>query len=208
MNKPYILGICGGSASGKTFLLSQLLQQFSPETVTLISQDNYYHPLEKQTRTPDGLVNFDHPDSLDLDRFVGDMNKLIKGETVTLQEYTFNNPNRTPQMISYRSAPIIIVEGLFIFHKEEMARLIDLKIFVDAAEHIRLARRLRRDTTERGYSTESILRDYEKFVAPMYQKFVAPARDQSDMVVMNNQHMYKAIRVIINHLQTILKSHA
>ena len=206
MNKPYILGISGGSASGKTFLLSQLLQQFPKDTVTLISQDNYYRELVDQARTPEGLVYFDHPDSLDLDRFVGDIQRLIKGETIQVKEYTFNNPERIPEIFTYKPAPIIIVEGLFIFHKEEMARLIDLKVFVDAAEHIKLARRLRRDSTERGYSVESILRDYEKFVAPMYQKFVAPAREESDIVVMNNHHMYKAIRVIINHLNAILKT--
>lgn len=206
MNKPYILGICGGSASGKTFLLEQLMGQFDEGQLTLISQDNYYKPLAEQKRNDEGLVNFDHPHSIDLDRFTADIHALMQGQTLTMEEYTFNNPQKVPQMLTFEPAPLIILEGLFIYYQAEMASMIDLKVFVDAEEHIRLARRLRRDTTERGYSVESILRDYEKFVAPMYHQYVAPTKAICDLIIPNNAHMYKAIQVLVNHLKTAIKA--
>lgn len=201
MAKPFILGICGGSASGKTFLLRQLMSTFKQGSVTLISQDNYYKPLEHQKRESDGLVNFDHPDSVELDRLAADLRKLSKGETVEIQEYTFNNPAKVPKTILMKPAPLMIVEGLFVFYREDLAQLQDLKVFVDAEEHIRISRRLQRDTTERGYSMESILRDYQRFVAPMYQQYVAPTKQIADLIIPNNKHMYRAVQVLVNHLR-------
>ena len=204
MPKPYIIGICGGSASGKTFLLRQLLSQLPEEAVTLISQDNYYKPLEAQIRDEEGLVNFDHPESVNLDRLLADVKALMRGETFEIEEYTFNNPKIQPRLIPMRPAPLMILEGLFVFYRADLAQTIDLKIFVDADEHVRLSRRLRRDHKERGYSYESVLRDYEKFVAPMYHQYVYPTRQRCDFIIPNNKHMYKAIQVLVSHLRTVL----
>lgn len=202
--KPYIIGICGGSASGKTFLLNQLLTQLPREKVTLISQDNYYRKLQDQIRDEEGLVNFDHPGSVDLEALMEDVGKLLRNEAFSREEYTFNNPAVVPRLLRFEPAPIIILEGLFIYYRPDLAQQIDLKLFVEAHEHIRLSRRLKRDHTERGYSIESILRDYEKFVAPMYHKYVLPTRYECDFIIPNNKHMYKAIQVIVNHLNSIL----
>jgi uridine kinase len=202
--KPYIIGICGGSASGKTFLLNQLLNQFTEEQVTLVSQDNYYRPLEDQHRDEEGLVNFDHPDSVDLDKLHADLKALMEGKTLHIKEYTFNNPKIHARTLELRPNPIIILEGLFVYYRQDLAQLIDLKVFVEADEHVKLTRRLRRDHTERGYTIESILRDYDKFVAPMYHRFVAPSKQIADLIVLNNRRMYKAIQVLIHHLHAIL----
>lgn len=202
--KPYIIGICGGSASGKTFLLNQLLNQFTEEQVTLVSQDNYYRPLEDQHRDEEGLVNFDHPDSVDLDKLHADLKALMEGKTLHIKEYTFNNPKVHARTLELRPNPIIILEGLFVYYRQDLAQLIDLKVFVEADEHVKLTRRLRRDHTERGYTIESILRDYDKFVAPMYHRFVAPSKQIADLIVLNNRRMYKAIQVLIHHLHAIL----
>ena len=203
--KPYIIGICGGSASGKTFLLRQLINQLPEEDLTLISQDNYYKKLEEQERDEEGLVNFDHPNSVNLERLEQDLHSLIEGKTVELEEYTFNNPKITPRLLSLRPTPLVILEGLFIFYRPEIAQLIDLKVFVEADEHIKLARRIRRDHSERGYSIESILRDYEKFVAPMYHRFVAPTRKVCDLIIPNNKRMYRAVQMMVNHLRAVLE---
>ncbi|RMG27805.1 MAG: uridine kinase [Bacteroidetes bacterium] len=203
--KPYIVGICGGSASGKTFLLKQLLSQLPQERVNLISQDNYYKQYEQQKKDEEGLVNFDHPESVDLDAFVRDVKTLIGGKPVSIQEYTFNNPASTARTLHYHPTDLLVLEGLFIFYHPELYKLIDLKIFVDADEHIRLTRRLRRDHSERGYSFDSILRDYSRFVAPMYEQYVAPAKKVCDLIIPNNKHMYKAIQVLVNHLKMILE---
>ncbi|MEL6654628.1 MAG: AAA family ATPase, partial [Bacteroidota bacterium] len=149
MNKPYIVGICGASASGKSYLLQEMVRRLPGQQISLISQDNYYKKLEEQHRDEDGHVNFDHPDSIHLDELLADLPRLIKGETISRMEYTFNNPAVTPKMIQVEPANIIIVEGLFIYYLEAMRRLMDLKLFVEADEHIRLERRLRRDYEER-----------------------------------------------------------
>ncbi|TAE59210.1 MAG: uridine kinase [Bacteroidetes bacterium] len=204
--KPYMIGICGGSASGKTFLLSQIMGQLPADQVTLISQDNYYLPLEEQVRNEDGLVNFDHPDSVDLDLLISDVHRILDGETVFREEYVFNNPNVTPRTLELKPSRLVVLEGLFIYHKSELARLMDLKVFVEADEHIRLARRLRRDHSERGYTIEEILRDYEKFVAPMYSRYVAPTRQLCDIIIPNNSHLYRPVQVLVNHLKFTLGS--
>lgn len=202
--KPYIVGICGGSASGKTFLLKQLLAQLPSEHVALISQDNYYKRLENQRREADGLVNYDHPDSLDLHKFAVDIQALIDGKEIDVEEYTFNNPNIVPKTFHYAPTPIIVVEGLFIFHLPELADLIDLKVFIEAEEHIKLMRRLQRDVVERNYSFDETLRDYQRFVAPMYKQFVEPTKSNCDLVIHNNTHTYKAIPVLVHHLQAVI----
>ena len=205
-NRPYIVGICGGSGSGKTFMLDQLLARLPADALTLISQDNYYKKLEDQKTDKDGLVNFDHPEALRLGDFLGDIQGLIRGETIVIPEYTFNNPSATAREIVMEPAKLLIVEGLFIYHLPEMVELIDLKVFIEAEEYIRLARRLRRDATERGYGHESVLRDYEKFVAPMYHRFVAPTRHLCDLIIPNNKHITKAVEVMSDHLLNLLES--
>ena len=154
----------------------------------------------------DGLVNFDHPESVELDRLSADLRRLIKGEAVEIEEYTFNNPNKVPKTILMKPAPLMIVEGLFVFHSEELAQLQDLKVFVDAEEHIRISRRLLRDTTERGYSMDSILRDYQRFVAPMYHQYIAPTKQLADLIIPNNKHMYRAVQVLVNHLRSVMQT--
>lgn len=202
--KPYIVGICGGSASGKTYVLQRLLATFSPDQVALISQDNYYKPFENQRKEHDGLVNFDHPDSLDLAAFARDLHTLIEGGEISLTEYTFNNHDVVPRVFNYRPTPVIVVEGLFIFHLPELAEQIDLKIFVEADEHIKLARRLRRDVAERNYTFDETLRDYERFVAPMYKKYVEPTKNSCDLIIQNNVRVDTAVKVLMDHLHLVL----
>ncbi|MEM7658842.1 MAG: uridine kinase [Bacteroidota bacterium] len=202
---PYIVGICGGSASGKSYLLQRLLEQLPEESVTLISLDNYYKPLEEQVRDEAGLVNFDHPDSLYLDRLTADVKRIMAGETVIQKEYTFNNPFTHAKDIVLKPAPLIILEGLFVFHPQALQPLLHLKVFVEAHEHIKLARRLRRDNAERGYTIESILTDYAKYVAPMYHQFVAPTKETCDLIVPNHDHMEGALTVLKHHLLAVLR---
>lgn len=204
MTKPYVVGISGGSASGKTFLLEQLFSQLPDDRLTLISQDNYYKPLKEQKRDEDGLVNFDHPESVNLEGMMRDLKKLVQGKSFSLEEYTFNNPRVKPRILEFHPAPVLVLEGLFIYHLPELNKMYDLKIFVEADEHIKLVRRLRRDHTERGYTVDSILRDYEKFVAPMFHRYVAPLKHDCDLIIPNNKHMYKAIHVLVNHLRQVL----
>lgn len=203
-NQPYLVGVSGGSASGKTYLLTQLLEAFPSDQITLISQDNYYRPFEEQEKAPDGSVNFDHPKALDLDQFAKDLKRVINGETIEVTEYLFNNPNKTPRIFTYRPTPIIIVEGLFVFYHQPTSDLLNLKIFVDADEHIKLSRRIIRDAEERGYPLEEVLEMYTDYVMPMYKKFIEPFKWDCDLIFHNNSHINMAIRVLIDHFESEL----
>src|SRR5690554_1382706 len=151
MNKPYIVGITGGSASGKTLFLDKLLGFFEPDQICLISQDNYYKARSLQPLDDMGIPNFDTPDSIDFRQYADDIRKIQNGETVIRQEYTFNNPNKTPKILTFEPAPLVLVEGIFVLYYPEVAKLLDLRIFIDAKDHIKIKRRILRYKVERGY---------------------------------------------------------
>lgn len=196
MNKPYIIGITGGSGSGKTRFLETLLAGFGEEEVTCISQDDYYHPREYQLVDENGEFNFDRPESIDYEHFASDLLQLSEGKEVEKQEYTFNNPDAVPATIIRKPAPVILVEGIFIFHYPKISNLLDLRIFVDAMDYIKLQRRLKRDREERGYDADDVLYKYENHIMPSYQKYIAPHKDQSDLVVPNNTDFAGAVEVV------------
>lgn len=157
MNKPYIIGIAGGSGAGKTFFLNCFLKQFSETEICLISQDDYYLPLShKLTAEENKLYNFDLPSTIDEQQFLQDLELLTQHQTVYKKEYTFNNPVLIPRILEIKPAPIIIVEGLFILHFKAISDLFNFKIFIEADEEIALQRRLTRDLIERGYGHEEV----------------------------------------------------
>lgn len=204
MNKPYIIGITGGSASGKTLFLEKLMAFFKPHHICLISQDNYYKPHNLQPRDDLGVANFDTPESIDFGEYASDIRKIQSGESVTRVEYTFNNPNRTPRLLTFTSAPIVLVEGIFVLYYRELADLLDLKLFIDAKDHIKVKRRILRDKVERGYDLDDVLYRYEKHVMPTYEKFIEPLKHEADLIVPNNKGFDKALEVITSHIQNKL----
>jgi uridine kinase len=205
MNHPFIVGITGGSASGKTHFLKSLVQSFKAEELCIVSQDEYYRKKEEQPTDEKGISNFDTPFSIDSDQFAIDISQLRQGKKVTRQQYTYNNPALTPKILTFTPAPIIIVEGIFVFYYPEIAKLLDLKIFIDAREHIKLSRRISRDKTERGYEINDVLYRYEKHVAPTYEKYIEPFKHEADFVIPNNLHFDKALEVITLFLKTKVK---
>lgn len=202
--KPYIVGITGGSASGKTLFLKKLMNSFSANEVCLVSQDHYYKEREHQPVDDQGVKNFDTPMSINADHFAADISRLLKGESVEKLEYTFNNPNVVPGKVVFNPAPVIIVEGIFVFYYPEVANLIDLKVFIDAAEHIKLKRRIIRDKVERGYDLDDVLYRYEKHVAPTFEKYIKPFMYDADLIVPNHHHFEKALEVLVSFLRNKL----
>lgn len=196
MEKPYIIGITGGSGSGKTLFLKQLLEGFDGRHVTCISQDDYYRPREYQLVDKNGELNFDRPESIDYEHFAADLKALSEGKSIQKDEYTFNNPNAEAKVLVRKSAPVILVEGIFIFHYKKIAELIDLKIFIDARDYVKLQRRLKRDREERGYDADDVLYKYENHIMPSYQKYIEPYKESADLVVPNNKDFDKALHVI------------
>lgn len=198
---PYIVGITGGSASGKTKLMNSLLGSFSMEEICQVSQDDYYKPITEIPRDINGVENFDLPETIDYILFAEHIKKLRNGENVQHREYTFNQPGIVPKHLVFRPTPVIVVEGLFIFYYPEIASLIDLKIFIDAKEHFKIKRRILRDNNERGYDLNDVLYRWEHHVSPTYEKFIKPLRDEADIVINNNINFDKGLDVIKSFLK-------
>jgi uridine kinase len=189
MSKPFIMGIAGGSGSGKTFFLKCFLEYFADDEVSLVSQDDYYIPVRhNMTKEEIKFYNFDLPATIDNQHFEDDIISLINGKTIIKKEYTFNNPDIVPKILEIRPAPILIVEGLFILHFKKVAELLDLKIFIEADNDIALGRRLKRDLTERGYSHDDVMYRWENHVGPAYEEFLLPYKNECDQVIVNNSH--------------------
>jgi len=204
-NKPYVIGIAGGSGSGKTFFLKCFLNHFTQGEVCLVSQDDYYHPVGEMTAEENKLYNFDLPSTIDDALFTKDINALLAGDTVFKKEYTFNNSSAVPKILEIRSAPIIIVEGLFILHFKEIAELLDLKIFIDTEEDVALQRRLKRDLIERGYSEDDILYKWMNHVLPAYKEFLLPYKDECHKVIVNNTQVAEDIMKIAEEISADLR---
>ena len=196
MESPYIIGITGGSGSGKTRFLNGLLDKFETEEVCLVSQDNYYKPRNEQPVDQKGVKNFDLPESIDFESYKNDILALKSGKTVDRKEYMFNNPAAAPKLITLNSAPVIVVEGIFVLYYREIAELLDLKVFIDAKDHIKLKRRIIRDDKERGYDLEDVLYRYEYHVMPTYEKYIEPFQSEADIIVPNHIDFQEALDVL------------
>ncbi len=204
MGKPLVAGITGCSGSGKTYILNKVMEYFSKEEVCLISQDNYYIPRDQQPVDQNGIKNFDTPDSIDIEEYAKDITKLIDGKTVKRQEYTYNNPDKLPRTITLTPAPIILAEGIFVFSFEKVSRLLDLKIFIEAKDHLRLERRITRDNEERGYDLDDVLYRYRNHAIPSYKKYIEPFRSVSDIIIPNNGQSGTAVEVLVAYFKSKL----
>lgn len=204
MKKPFTISITGGSGSGKTFFLQELASQFSSDELSLISQDNYYKPRDQQPVDENGVKNFDLPEAIDRDAFRADLVRLKAGQDVVKMEYTFNNPTTESKMLTFKSAPILVVEGLFVQYFEEIASEIDLKIFVEAKDHVKLGRRIKRDQVERGYDIDDVLYRYQNHVMPIFEALIEPLKYKADLIIPNNHHFKGAMGVLVGFLRTLL----
>ena len=151
-----------------------------------------------------GITNFDLPQSIDKKSFIKDVSRLIKGEIVEREEYTFNNEKATPQMLTFHPTPIIIVEGLFVFHFRKMREQLDLKIYLHAKENLKVIRRIKRDRVERNYPLEDVLYRYENHVLPAFEKYIKPYQDEADLIINNNIQLHMGLRVVQGFLDHYL----
>jgi uridine kinase len=196
MQKPYTIGITGGSGSGKTYFINTLASRFKPADLCLISQDHYYKALDLQVIDAHGVQNFDLPTAIERERFHADILKLKNGQALRIPEYTFNNPKAVTQYLEFAPAPILIIEGLFVQYFEEIACELDLKIFIEAKDYIKLSRRIRRDNDERGYDVHDVLYRYQHHVMPVYETIIKPLKHQTDLIIPNNQNFEKALDIL------------
>lgn len=205
MAKPFIIGITGGSGAGKTTLIKALREHFDKKQLCIISQDDYYRPIEQQQVDNQGIENFDRPSAIDKEAFVRDVKKLIKGKKVKRKEYVFNNEVAKPKEIIFKPAPIILVEGIFVFHFKKMKALLDLKIYLHAKENLKVIRRIKRDRKERNYPLSDVLYRYKNHVMPTFEKYILPYREEVDIVINNNEEMGMGIDVMKGFLENLLK---
>lgn len=204
MRKPFTIGIAGSSGSGKTFFLKSFLRHFGPGEIAFISQDDYYIPAHTKTREENRLYNFDLPTAIDREAFYADVTALHSGQTIYRQEYTFNNPNVQPKMLTIEAAPILIVEGLFIFYYEEINTILDYRIFIDAEEDVALGRRLKRDLEERGYDHDDVMYKWINHVMPSFRKYLLPFKPVCDLVIHNNTDERDVIERYTDHVVNTL----
>jgi uridine kinase len=205
MTRPYLVGITGGSASGKTRFIKELGALFHQEEVCILSQDNYYKPATNHVRDENGHINFDLPECIDLDAFYADIITLGRGEIVKRREYRFQHEQQLGDWMVFNPAPIIIVEGLFIFYRQDIFNLFDLKIFIDAQDEIKLNRRMSRDTAERNITAEFVLYQWENHVMPAYRQYLLPYKEKADLIINNNSHFQNSLRVVEDHFKVWLE---
>lgn len=205
MNKPLIVGITGGSGSGKTTFVRKLRELFSEEELCIISQDEYYKPKERQQQDEQGVLNFDLPESIDKKAFRKDIVSLINGEAIHRKEYTFNNPEAGARELVFKPAPIILVEGIFVLHFQRIRQLIDLKVFLYAKENLKVIRRIRRDQRERNYGLDDVLYRYEHHVLPAFERYVKPYISEADIVINNNHNLELGLAVISGYFRDHLQ---
>lgn len=195
-----IIGIAGGTGSGKTTVVHQIMNQLPDAEVGVISQDSYYKKNENLSYDERALINFDHPRAIDFDLLVSDLKALKEGKTIQQPVYSFVTHNRTEDTISTHPRKVMIVEGILILAHAELRELFDIKIYVHADADERLIRRLKRDIAERGRDMDEVLNRYQKTLKPMHEQFIEPTKAFADIIIPNNNYN----NVAIDMLRTVI----
>src|SRR6059058_4307343 len=183
-----IIGICGGTGSGKTTIANRILQSVSADEVVFIQQDLYYRNLKDMPLDYRNAANFDHPDAIDNDLLANHLKKLNAGEPVELPIYDFRTHTRLAATTRIEPKPIVIVEGILIFAEPRLLEQMDIRVFVDTPDDIRFIRRLRRDIAERGRTLDSVIEQYLATVRPMHTQFVEPSKRHADVIIPEGGH--------------------
>ena len=191
-----IIGICGGTGSGKTTVANKILQSVSANEVAFIQQDSYYRNLDQMPLDYRQKVNFDHPDALDNDLLVEHVRALKDGRAVELPIYDFKNHLRRKETLRMEPKLITIIEGILIFNETRLLEEMDIKVFVDTPDDIRFIRRLRRDIAERGRTVDSVIEQYLATVRPMHMQFVEPSKRCADVIIPEGGHNMVSIRLL------------
>lgn len=198
--KRYVLGISGCSGSGKSEILKKLSNKINSNLVSIISQDNYYKKRDSQLIDLNGFHNFDLPESINKKKFYDDISKLISGKNIEYFEYNYNNPKLKSNKKGIISNPIIIVEGLFVFHYKKINNLFNSRVFIDAELNLMIKRRLNRDLHERGYDKNDVEYRYKNHVIPAFKKFTKPYKNASNLIINNNKSIELSVTKLSNFL--------
>ena len=199
--KPLVLGIAGGTGSGKTTVARAIVERIGGERVAYFEHDSYYRDLSGFDVEARRQVNFDHPDAFETELLVEHVKTLLAGQHVEQPKYSYTESVRLPETQSVAPRPLVVVEGILVLENRALRKLMDVKIFVDTDDDIRLMRRVRRDTTERGRSLDSVLGQYEATVRPMHLAFVHPSRRHADVIIPRGGRNHVAINMVADALK-------
>ena len=193
-----IIGIAGGTGSGKTTVVQQIVEELPKDEVCIISQDSYYHDTSELSYDERVKINFDHPKAIDFDLLVAHLKELRKGNSIEQPVYSFVEHNRTKETLKTIPKKVVIVEGILILTNPSLRELFDIKLFVHADNDERLIRRLKRDISERGRDLNEVLNRYQSTLKPMHQQFIEPTKEFADIIIPTNRYNTVAVRLIRN----------
>jgi len=205
VKKPIIIGVAGGTASGKTTVSKKILEMIGPAHLAYIEHDAYYRDLSHLPLDMRQEFNFDHPDSLENELLIAHLETLLQGQPVQIPVYDFTEYVRTSQYRLVEPKPAILVEGILIFSDKKLREMMDIKIYVDAPADLRFIRRLKRDLAERGRSINHIIEQYLKTVRPMHLEFVEPSKRHADVIIPRGGRNVKAIQMVVAQIQRMLE---
>ncbi|KAJ4845339.1 Uridine kinase-like protein 5 [Turnera subulata] len=207
LKQPFIIGVAGGTASGKTTVCNMIISQLHDQRVVLLHQDSFYRSLSDEILKNVHEYNFDHPNAINTELLLSCLERLKLGHAVDIPYYDFKTHRSIEPGDKVNPSDVIILEGLLIFHDHRVRDLMNMKIFVDADADLRLSRRIKRDTTERGRSVESVLDQYSRFVKPGFEDFILPSKKYADIIIPRGGDNDVAIDLIVQHIHTKLGQH-
>ena len=205
MKKPILIGITGGTGSGKSSIADSIYSSFSNECIAMIQQDMYYKDQSHLSMEERVLTNYDHPDAFDNDLLIEHLKSLLNGNSIDKPIYDFANHTRAKETVRVEPRRIIIVEGILVLENKELRDLLDIKVYVDTDADIRILRRLVRDINERGRTVESVINQYLDIVRPMHMQFTEPTKRYADIIVPEGGQNKVAIDILVSKIKDILK---
>ncbi|MEW6031143.1 MAG: uridine kinase [Chloroflexota bacterium] len=205
MTSPLVIGIAGGSGSGKTTVAQEILQRVGPDRIAFLQHDAYYKDLSGLPPVQRAEVNFDHPNSLETELLTQHIEQLKQGQPVEVPIYDFATHSRTAQTFTVQPRGVILVEGILIFAEASLRRMFDVKLFVDTDSDIRFIRRLQRDLSERGRTTESVVKQYMATVRPMHMEFVEPSKRYADVIIPEGGFNTAALDMVVARIEALLR---
>jgi len=201
---PLVIGIAGGSGSGKTTVAQTILQRVGPDRISFLQHDSYYKDLSGLPPAQRVVVNFDHPNSLETDLLIKHVQQLKNGQAVDVPIYDFSTHSRTDRTFTVQPRGVILVEGILIFVEAPLREIFDVKIFVDTDSDLRFIRRLQRDITERGRTVESVIKQYQTTVRPMHMEFVETSKRYADVIIPEGGFNVAALDMVVAHIKSLL----
>ena len=204
MHSPVVIGIAGGSGSGKTTVLARIIDAFGSDQIAVLDHDAYYQDLADYPPEERETFNFDHPDALETKLMREHLDALTQGEPIEKPIYDFTTHRRKEETETIEPRPVVIIEGILVLAERELEEAMDIRIYVDTADDIRLMRRIRRDIQERGRSIDGVLRQYERTVRPMHIEFVEPSKRKADIIIPRGGHNHVAIEMVLARIQDLI----